>query len=1506
MNTNNGALYFGAGIDTTQFRRDIEAMRREILGLSQVTVQVTHNMDSAFKNVFAGIAGYFSVSAIKDFVTELINVRGEFQKTEIAFATMLGDAGKAQALMGQMVELAAKTPFSLQDVSSGAKQLLAFQVPANQVVDTLTRLGNIAAGLSVPLSRINLVYGQVKAKGKLMGDDLRQFTEAGIPMVAELAKKFGKTTSEISAMVSAGKIGFKDVKDVLFSMTNEGGMFFNLMEKQSKSLSGQISNLGDTWDQMLNKIGESQEGVLSDGIQGLTYLVEHYQDVGKAILTIVEIYGAYRAALIVTSVLQGNIASASIIQGFANLIKMIRGATVAQEALNAASLKNPYVLLATLIAALIAITYNYRNEIGELIGIIEKQTTAQKAQEAVMTSYNDSFGKGVSQTKANITELINIIRNENSSLDQRKQAYERLIAIDPTFRGTLDAQYQATRKLGEAMDYVVGKIDAFAMAQAKAAAARKYLEESFEEQFKAGALKTQVMDADAEAKKWRKLSDDAEKAGKANLDYLRKAYDAEKKRDELAKKWREQQNIANEKGSISSTIIRNNNAEIVQDEKRIKFLKERIKLNIDSGEQISIYRKELEKLEYKLSGFKPEVIKEEEEKAPTQGWAAKIKAQIQELEAQLDSAPTQSAYNKIKDKIKKLNALLNPKDKTDNRQLTEIFPEDSIKDLERDAQLIKSALETVENGIVKLRKIDKYGSDKDKKGNPLLTGEKVSVEEAKKRLQEINKKLADKRKEIEVRSFDEEISEIKRQIEVRDKLLQLGYSKETVDDMFPAVKDKSFIQYLNETGVALEKLKGKEPAENLIRLQSILSEYNSDPTFIENINNQIDDLKLKFKGDELINKLEQFKKSSYTGMSGSDKMTGDEKNAKNIAISKAIQDELKTQKANYQNLLNEHKSFSDRKIAIEKDTVKAIEKINADNKLTDQQKKGYSKSIDKKSKEEISQLAVEELTNSKAWMALYGNIDDLTSYQMQVLLTEIEGKKDQLAKVLTPVDFKILLKNFRDVKERILEENPFLTLLDSVQNLFSAFGQQSQKAGENAYNGFERATDGIKGTLKATKGIISALTPAREYMSDAANDAIDTIEQVATMGMVMMQAIDGTVKAVKAALDKASWSNWITAIISIIYTVIKAIVSLFSWIAGNKTKKLNEEIKTLQNTIDALKVSYEELQRVIEKTAGEDHLRRQRELIANLQEQQRILTDIRSKESQKKKADSDKIASYTKEINDINFQIQQLVDDFFVSVTTTDFKDLATSLAEALTEGFGKGEDAAKSFEKVVNDVMKNAVINALKVKFLQPVAEEFVNKMYSSMGFGGGASKEQEIQLKKYQDDLNEIEKKMSQSTVLDQFLLQIDKDKLIEKIKQLKTAIASNAMAGSFDGLTSEEIAKLKGDFKDDPRLKAFLEGFKSLDDIIDKTIDNTQGLKGDIKGITEKTAGALEGQINAMRIMQAEALKHQKNGFEVMRSQLLVQVQIEQNTRPLKGIYDEIKSMNSKIKNGLAGIP
>ena len=229
-----------------------ENIRRALDGTGQFNLSLSKML---------GVIG--GTAALKGLVTDMINVRGEFQKTSIAFETMLGSKEKADALMAQMVETAAKTPFDLQGVTSGAKQLLAYGTSADKVNETLVRLGNIASGLSIPLGELVYLYGTSMSQGRLFTQDVNQFMGRGIPLVAELSKELGKTESEIRKMVTEGKVGFPELQKVIENMTNEGGKFYNLMEMQSTTLSGQISNLGDAWDSMLNSIGEETQGIAS-------------------------------------------------------------------------------------------------------------------------------------------------------------------------------------------------------------------------------------------------------------------------------------------------------------------------------------------------------------------------------------------------------------------------------------------------------------------------------------------------------------------------------------------------------------------------------------------------------------------------------------------------------------------------------------------------------------------------------------------------------------------------------------------------------------------------------------------------------------------------------------------------------------------------------------------------------------------------------------------------------------------------------------------------------------------------------------------------------------------------------------------------------------------------------------------------------------------------------------------------------------------------------------------
>ena len=305
MENIGGGLGFAATLDIDDFNVSAEAMDRHFRQVSTNIQMEADDMEQSLLDFAQKGAMYIQAYLVGQGMTGLLNsivqVRGQFQQLEIAFTTMLGSEQKASQLMNQMIQTAAKTPFDLAGIAGGAKQLLAYGESAERVNDTLVRLGNIASGLSIPLNDIVYLYGTTMVQGRLYAQDVRQFTGRGIPLVKELAKMYGVTAEEINGMVSAGKIGFPEVEKVLRSMTDQGGQFYNLMEKQSASLTGMISNLEDAWDTMLNDIGTSNQEFLANAINGATYMVENYQKILDILEAVAVSYGTYRAAVILNT-----------------------------------------------------------------------------------------------------------------------------------------------------------------------------------------------------------------------------------------------------------------------------------------------------------------------------------------------------------------------------------------------------------------------------------------------------------------------------------------------------------------------------------------------------------------------------------------------------------------------------------------------------------------------------------------------------------------------------------------------------------------------------------------------------------------------------------------------------------------------------------------------------------------------------------------------------------------------------------------------------------------------------------------------------------------------------------------------------------------------------------------------------------------------------------------------------------------------------------------------------
>ena len=397
--------------------------------------------------------------SIGKFVSQMMQVRGQFQQTEMAFKTMLQSEEKAKDLMQQLINTAAITPFGVDDVTEGAKQLLAFNVAAKDVNDTLIRLGDVAAGMGVSLSEMVMLYGTTIAKGKMDTMDLYQFLNRGIPIADELAKVMGldvnNAIAEVKEQLTAGKVTSDIFIKAMQNMTSEGSKFGGMMKAQSKTITGQISNIEDAIEQMFNELGRSQEGIINTGLDAVSTIVENWRKVGEVVMVAATAYGTYKAVLMAVSALQAlnnrilqqavvektlaaaagiNLSNAEAVAAartkFLTLAQ--QGLTTALKETAAATLLNPYVLMAAAITSLVYTIYKF--------------STAASAAEIAQNAWNksmDEFNRKAEDRKQKIKELVQIIQGADSTSLEKQLAFDELGTVAPE----LTKVYDSVKKL---------------------------------------------------------------------------------------------------------------------------------------------------------------------------------------------------------------------------------------------------------------------------------------------------------------------------------------------------------------------------------------------------------------------------------------------------------------------------------------------------------------------------------------------------------------------------------------------------------------------------------------------------------------------------------------------------------------------------------------------------------------------------------------------------------------------------------------------------------------------------------------------------------------------------------------------------------------------------------------------------------------------------------------------------------------------------------------------------
>lgn len=379
-----------------------ERVEKDGMSIDDVISNIQNSMNIA-------IGGW----SIGKFVNQMMQVRGQFQQTEMAFKTMLQSEEKADALMKQLIRTAAVTPFGVEDVTEGAKQLLAFNVAAEDVNKTLIGLGDVAAGMGLNLKDLVMLYGTTIAKGKMDTMDLYQFLNRGIPIADEIAKVMGldvtNAIKEVQKQIKAGKVTSDIFIQAMQSMTAEGSKFGGLMEAQSKTITGQISNIEDAIEQMFNDLGKSQEGVINTGLGVVSTLVENWETVGKVLMTVVAAYGAYKAAVIAMIAIEKARIAIGSAQAFLSLARSISSAKDAMLLFNMATSANPLGLLLGTVAA----------------GITLFSVFGGSAEDASTTT--NKFGDDATKASSRVESLLDVIKalgDKTNEQAKKSKAYK--------------------------------------------------------------------------------------------------------------------------------------------------------------------------------------------------------------------------------------------------------------------------------------------------------------------------------------------------------------------------------------------------------------------------------------------------------------------------------------------------------------------------------------------------------------------------------------------------------------------------------------------------------------------------------------------------------------------------------------------------------------------------------------------------------------------------------------------------------------------------------------------------------------------------------------------------------------------------------------------------------------------------------------------------------------------------------------------------------------------------
>ena len=405
-------LKFIVTMDSSQFTEGANKVMADVKQITSSVEKEGNKIQSQFDGIGKSIGGsmgkylamFGGAAALKGLLDQMVRVRSEFQKTDVAIRTMLGSKEKADELMSQVREYAKISPLELGDITKATQMMISFNIEADKVPQYIKAIGDVSMGEKDRFNSLSLAFSQMSATGKLMGQDLLQMINAGFNPLATISEKTGKSIAQLKDEMSKGAISAKMVQDAFIDATSAGGKFYGMSENAAKTIGGQLSMLSDAVAAAFNEVGTKSEGIITTAISGVTKLVENYEAVAKAIGILIASYGTYKAALVtVMAIEQAHGIAAAAAAAKVSLLK------AAQDALNKSMLANPYALAAAALASLVALIAaaatatdafeDAQKDLDTAAGSVEAATSAEMAKLDALHRKMIEAGEGTDEYK---------------------------------------------------------------------------------------------------------------------------------------------------------------------------------------------------------------------------------------------------------------------------------------------------------------------------------------------------------------------------------------------------------------------------------------------------------------------------------------------------------------------------------------------------------------------------------------------------------------------------------------------------------------------------------------------------------------------------------------------------------------------------------------------------------------------------------------------------------------------------------------------------------------------------------------------------------------------------------------------------------------------------------------------------------------------------------------------------------------------------------------------------